>query len=532
MQQHTPMQTEADFPGLPKGPPRPPSPPSRPSSPPRDIMERIRLNAAVTREEQEARKRQRRGSDPDSRAPAGKGKKARPEPQSLAKAADQHPSGPQSTLPSTSAHTLADAAPQQPAEAPSALPQQSAALAFGDTSHPSQNAPNPLNAHNPPAPPRAHPIPYTHETPPLPPAAPPFVLHPRIELTPPPTGGFRIPAGWYSDNVLWGRPMDEQFAAREDPNGDTFLAYELPIRYSGNAADAIRMADVLNLIAPPGTRSLVTPAGTVDNIQNYTERYKPVTRVVRGIDPIVVRAILDFGIFSTDRLTFIALPLHPTIGPWLCRVRNLIYRPEDATHVVSLIQNKLVGDNTFVDFIKMNHDAIPGHSTMTEQQRLTHTIHTIRVEAEALTTPDGIDIVDWHVFMDSPTTIIAEYRNLLDIVLNIAFNTPLNGWGRAERYDKTPCSYCRSAAHKIVMCKLHLTAGWKGRPPSRNAQEATPTHPATAFGDVRIADDPMPYNGPAYGNRGSRGSFPSWGARGGTRGNYRGGNRGRPSFYG
>ncbi|KAI5836480.1 hypothetical protein K523DRAFT_225422 [Schizophyllum commune Tattone D] len=518
MQQDTPMLTDTNFPPLSQGSPRPSSPLPRPPSPPRDLRERIRLNAVATREEQEARKRQRGGSDPDSRASTGAGKKPRPEPQPLATTASQHQRGHQQTEPQASAPT------QLPMAATPAQPQDDPAPTPVNVSAPPLRTPAPQNAQDllPPHP---------RHTPPVPAPAPLFVLHPRIEMTPPPTGGFLIPEGWYSDNVLWGRPMDEQFAARENPNGDTFLAYELPIRYSGSAADAIRMADVLNLVAPPGTRSLVTPGGTVDKIQNYAERYKPVTRVVRGIDPVVVRAILDVGVISTERLTFIALPLHPTIGSWLCRMRNLTYRPQDATEVVRLIQNKLVGDHSFVDFVKMNYDAVPGAPSMTEQQRLAYTIHTIRVEAETLTTPDGIDIVDWHVFMDSPTSVVADYRNLTDIIVNIAFNTPLNGWGRAERYDKNPCSYCRSAAHKVAACKLHLTPGWKGRPPMHNAQEALPSHPSTAFGDVRIADDPIPYNGPTYASRGARGSTP-WGTRGGTRGYYRGGSRARTPFYG
>ncbi|KAI0353108.1 hypothetical protein OH77DRAFT_1512962 [Trametes cingulata] len=297
-----------------------------------------------------------------------------------------------------------------------------------------------------------------------------------IVFTPPPSGGFQLPALEDPEALLRGLSAQRARALYGAGQYAAVLArvYNVVRPDPVHARQIVEAIEIAVKIATGEPEPQVVPPENDRMAPRDHARY-PGTWVIRNIAQESVSVMLERGVWSYDDVTFFAYPIDAPIPRFLFSLDGFdVIKPGDQAlfdAVWDAIARGDIRDKTLR--IARASDRLRG---LDDASILSHLLASFVVNVEDL--GNGRQVAA--VYCDPPTDSVPLWRDWKRALESRAFTTTWNGTAVVRRLQH--CKACHGADHPTHICPYQLIPGWRAPPPGE----------AHSFAAIASAPPPLP----------------------------------------
>lgn len=297
-------------------------------------------------------------------------------------------------------------------------------------------------------------------------------LPPAMHLMAQPEKGFPIVHGLEYDEVYKNvhSTTKEAWRAVSENKILIYIASDRPVNDTSERVDRLRN---FFKILFPDTKVKV---GSAKPIMTHTPNFKPIfPYLIAGLSLAQQNTILSMRVWSTNVITFFAIPYEPPVSPYTLSLVGIQLTPphENEEEIANAVSDGIRNSHAAINFIAGHRDNIDPN--LDDDEAIQYILDNVTVRGEWLYV-DGRRRPIFFVYIHPPTKNSGFHKVWLSILRKRAYPT-MYGVGQHQK-NHWRCNICKGLDHPTSLCKYPGLAGWN-KPP-HFSDEGTETNEDTA----------------------------------------------------
>lgn len=188
-----------------------------------------------------------------------------------------------------------------------------------------------------------------------------------------------------------------------------------------------------------------------------------ITFIAYGMSTALADVILKQRVWSSDDITFEALPFEPDLIPSLAICIAGFTSPDQkaAQIAIKAAWSTTTNQDRLVETLQQHDPLFEGEDGKTDARKaISEMTHSTRVDLIDYKEQGGIPAPRFNVFITPPTSDMLAWTHIKKYLFSLTYPSILIGTGRCTPLFS--CQICHSFSHPRGLCPFPTVPGWKG----------------------------------------------------------------------